>query len=270
MFTVKEVPWKVILVWLLVSTGLTALINLVLFPGPLFDPIARATGNLIDATLQANLLSLLMFVLVVFGWGRLRPSDVGLDWSKLAPGLSLVALLWLSTQAIVLLINGVNGDIHLDPAWSERGITTVLGALIAQLAGNALFEEVNYRGFYLSQLYLKIRTPDERNRRWWAILSMLGLFVLSHIPNRIFSGYSLADIPLDFALLLSYGLFFTAVYLISGNLFLAIGVHTLVNRPTLITEAPFPAQIVLFLLTCILLGVLRRNRRSFQQQTVTP
>ena len=179
-------------------------------------------------------------------------------------------LLWLAAQAVVLLINGVNGDIHFDPAWSERGVTTMLGALIAQLAGNAFFEEVNCRGFYLSQLYLKIRTPDERDRRWWAIFSMLGLFVLSHIPNRIFNGYSLADIPLDFVLLFCYGLFFTAVYLISGNLFLAIGVHALLNGPTLITEAPFPAQIILFLLTCILLAILRRHNRSFQQQAVTP
>ena len=27
---------------------------------------------------------------------------------------------------------------------------------------------------------------------------MLILFILSHIPNRIFAGYSLADIPFDF------------------------------------------------------------------------
>ncbi len=56
---------------------------------------------------------------------------------------------------------------------------------------------------------------------------MLGIFILSHIPNRIFHGYSLADIPLDFALLFAWGLFFTAIYLVSGNLFLAIGVHSL-------------------------------------------
>jgi hypothetical protein len=266
MFNIKEVPWKVVLVWLLLSMCLTTLINLVLFPGPFFDPIARATANLIDATLQANLLTLLLFALVIFGWGKLRPLDVGLEWGKLPQALCLTALLWLATQAIVLLINGINGDIHLDPAWNVRGVTTMLGGLIAQLAGNALFEEVNYRGFYLGQFYLKIRHSNERRRLAWAVLSMLGLFVLSHIPNRIFSGYSLADIPLDFALLFGYGLFFTAVYLISGNLFLAIGVHALVNRPTLITEAPVPAQLVLFLLTCLLLAVLYRRHKAFQLQ----
>lgn len=270
MFDVKEAPSKVILVQLLVSTLMVIIINLVLFPGPFFDPIARVTGRLIDATLQANLLSILLFSLIVFGWGKLRPSDVGLEWGKLAEGLTLTALLWLVTQAIVLLINWINGDIHLDPAWSERGVTTMLGGLLAQLAGNAFYEEMSYRGFYLKQLYLKIKNPHERSRLTLAILFMLGLFILSHIPNRIFSGYTLADIPRDFVLLFGWGLFFTAVYLLSGNLFLAIGVHALSNSPTLITESTFPAQVLLFFLTCILLAVLRRRNRSFQQQPLTP
>ena len=95
---------------------------------------------------------------------------------------------------------------------------------------------------------------------------MLVLFVLSHIPNRIFSGYSLADIPLDFALLFAWGLFFTAIYLISGNLFLAIGVHALSNRPTLITEATFPPQALLFILTWILLAMLSFQKRQRRLQ----
>ncbi|HEX5838759.1 MAG TPA: CPBP family intramembrane glutamic endopeptidase [Anaerolineales bacterium] len=266
MFNVKEVPWKVILVYLLVSIGLVMLINLVLFPSTFFFPIAKATSGLIDGTLQANLINILVFSLIVFGWAKLRPSDVGLDWSKLLQGLSLTALLWLATQTIVLLINVINGDIHLDPLWSERGVTVVIGGLIGQLLGNAFYEEMLYRGFYLSQFYLKLRKTNERRRLTWAILSMLGIFILSHIPNRIFHGYSLADIPLDFALLFAWGLFFTAIYLLSGNLFLAIGVHALVNRPTMISEATFPVQALLFILTCILLAVLRKQNKHNAEQ----
>ena len=95
---------------------------------------------------------------------------------------------------------------------------------------------------------------------------MLVLFVLSHIPNRIFFGYNLADIPLDFALLFAWGLFFTAIYLISGNLFLAIGVHALSNRLTLITEATFPPQALLFILTWILLAMLSFQKRQRRLQ----
>jgi membrane protease YdiL (CAAX protease family) len=262
MFNVKESPWKIILVYLLISACLTSLINLVLFPSPFFAPIANATGNLIDATLQANALNILLFCLIIFGWGKLRPIDVGLEWGKLAQGLSLTALLWITAQAVILLINWINGDIHLDPIWSERGASTVLGGLIAQLLGNAFFEEMQYRGFYLSQFYLKLKTQNEGDRRIWSILAMLTLFILSHIPNRIFSGYTLADIPMDFALLFIWGLFFTATYLVSGNLFLAIGVHALMNKPTMITEANFPAGILVALLALILLVVLGIRKRK--------
>jgi membrane protease YdiL (CAAX protease family) len=264
MFSVKEAPWKIILVYLLVSTCLTSLINLVLFPSPFFDPIANATGNLIDATLQANVLNILLFCLIIFGWGKLRPIDVGLDWSKVKQGLSLTILLWLTTQVIVLLINWINGDIHLAPIWSERGVTTVLGGLIAQLLGNAFAEEMEYRGFYLSQFYLKIKTQNEGDRRIWSVFAMLILFILSHIPNRIFWGYTLADIPQDFALLFIWGLFFTAVYLVSGNLFLAIGVHALMNKPTLITEASFPASILVGLLSLIMIIVIGVRKGKFK------
>jgi membrane protease YdiL (CAAX protease family) len=270
MFNIKEAPWKVILVYLLVSIGLTMLINLVLFPSPFFMPIARGTWGLIDGTLQANLINILVFCLIVFGWGKLRPADVGLKWGKLAQGVYLTALLWLAIQAIVLLINWINDDVHLDPIWSERGVTVVIGGLLGQLLGNAFFEEMAYRGFYLGQFYLKIKIPNERRRLVWAILTMLGLFMLSHIPNRIFSGYTLADIPLDFIFLFAWGLFFTVIYLISGNLFLAIGVHALVNRPTLITEATFPVQVVLFFLTCILLVVLHVRRSRAMQTSHSP
>ena len=268
MLNFKEAPWKIILVQLVASTILLSVTNLVLFPSPIFDPIARATGGLINGTLQANLLTILLFSLIVFGWGKLHPADVGLDWTKLGQGFSLTALLWLAMQAIMLLISWLSGEVRLDPTWGERGVPAVLGALIGQLAGNAFFEEMNYRGFYLSQFYLKLKKVSERRRMTLAILTMLGLFILSHIPNRIFGGYTLADIPLDFALLFAYGLFFTAIYLLSGNLFLAIGVHALINRPTLLTESPIPAQALLFLLTCILLAVLRRRKRPYQQQVL--
>jgi len=46
-FDVKEAPWKVILLFLVAGTLMVSVINLVLFPGPFFDPIARVTGGLV-------------------------------------------------------------------------------------------------------------------------------------------------------------------------------------------------------------------------------
>lgn len=263
MFNVKEAPWKVILVFLAASITLASVINLVLFPSEFFHPIGRATGGLVDATLQANILNILVFSLIIFGWGKLRPKDVGLDPSKLKQAVSLTVLLWIATQAILLLINWINGDIHLDPVWSERGVTVVFGWLIAQLLGNALYEEMSFRGFYLSQFHLKLNMQNEKQRRVVAVLAMLTLFILSHIPNRIFAGYTLSEIPLDFALLFIWGLLFTLFYLVSENLFLAVGIHALLNKPTMITEAPFEASMLVAILGILLLVVLwLRKRRS--------
>ena len=262
MLNVKPAPWKVIITYWVLSTCLTAFINLVLFPSPFFDPITKGTRGLVDATLQANLLNILLFGILVFGWGKLRPMDVGLDWSKLKQGISLTVLLWILAQAIVLLINWINGDIHLNPLWSKFGVTTVLGALIAQLAGNAFFEEMEYRGFYLSQFYIRIKDPIERWKLGWALFFMACLFVLSHIPNRIFFGYALADIPADFAMLFMWGLFFAAIYLISGNLFFAVGVHALMNQPTMITEATFPVGLLISLLALIMIIYLGIRKRK--------
>jgi hypothetical protein len=91
---------------------------------------------------------------------------------------------------------------------------------------------------------------------------MLILFILSHIPNRIFAGYTLADIPLDFAILFTWGLLFTLLYLVSGNLFLAIGFHALLNQPTTITEATFPTAILVGILGILLLVILALQKRK--------
>jgi membrane protease YdiL (CAAX protease family) len=266
MFNAKPIPWKIIITYLVLSTCLTTLINLVLFPSPFFDPITKATGGLVNATLQANLLNVLLFSVIVFGWGKLRPSHVGLDWKKLRQGLLLTLLIWVIAQTVVLLINWVNGDIHLDPHWSERGVTVVLGALIAQLAGNAFFEEMEYRGFYLSQFYTHNRATVERERLAWAFFYMACLFALSHIPNRIFSG-TIGNFPMDFILLFMWGMFFATVYLISDNLFLAMGVHALMNQPTMITEAPFSAGILvatLGLIIILIMGIRKRKAKADQ------
>ena len=258
----RETPWKIILIYLVFCIGMMILINLVLFPSPFFNPIVRATSGLVNATLQAGLINLLLFGLFIFGWARLRPTDVGLQWRKLPHALLVTGALWAGMQAIALIMGWINGDIQFDPLWSKHGVTAVLGALLGQLLGNSLFEETLYRGFILPEFFLKIKIKNQKWRTAGAIAGMLILFILSHIPNRIFAGYSLADIPFDFALLTLYGLLFTAIYLLSGNLFLAVGVHALVNAPTMIIATSFEPQIILLVLAAILLVVLWKKPRK--------
>jgi membrane protease YdiL (CAAX protease family) len=269
MLNVKEAPWKVILVSILVNIGMAALINLVLVPKSVFDSLENATSNLISISLQANLLNLLMFILIVFVWGKLRPADVGLEWRKIPQGLLFTALLWLAMQAIILLIGWMNGDIHLHPGLSKYGLTAIIGNIIGQFAGTAFFEEAQARGFYLRQFYLKIKIQNERARWAWALLSMAGLFALFHIPNRIYNGLALSDIPFDLIFLLLSALFLALIYVVSGNLFFAIGVHALMNQPILITETTFPTILFVPLFGLLLAALSRARKRQTAQVTLS-
>ncbi len=254
----KEISTRVLVVYFLLAMALSVLVNLVLFPGTLFDPLERATGGLINATLQANLLGLALFALFVFGLGRLRPADVGLEWRKLPQALLVTGLLWLGMQVAALAISLVRGGVALDAVWVERGAGAVLGWLIGQLLGNALVEELLYRGLLLPQLFHKFKIGNRRLRLVAAAAAMLALFVLSHIPNRIFMGYTVGEMLIDIPILLGYGLLFTIIYLVTENLFVAVGVHALVNEPTLVTALPFPAQLILLVMVVVMLVVWRR------------
>lgn len=257
MLNVKEASWKVILVYLVTSLCMSLLINLVLFPNSFFTPIAKATAYLINPTLQANLLLLLVFSLIVFGWGKLRPADVGLEWHKLARGIELVVAVWLVARFIVLFISAIGG-IGPDSIESSFARVDTLGSFISQLLGSALLAEMTYRGFYLSQFYLKIKRGNEYQRQAWAILCMAGLSVLFYIPDRIQYGMHLSQMPL--IPLFFEGLYFALLYLLSGNLFYTIGIHTLVNQPDLITHTIFPGTLLIRILGLLLLLILQLQK----------
>lgn len=258
----KRISTGILVSFYLLAIGLTTLINLVLFRGPWFDPLERATGGLVNATLQANLLNLILFGVFVFGLGRLRPADVGLEWGKLPRALLLTGALWLGMQIIALIISAINSSISLDPLWVERGVTGGLGVLTGQLLGNALFEELLYRGLLWPQFFGRIKISQRGWRAGIAAAAMLALFILSHIPNRIFQGYGLAEMLQNVPILLLWGALFTAIYWVTENLFLAIGVHALVNAPTLVTAFPhFPPQLILLALVILLLVAWRKITR---------
>lgn len=78
---------------------------------------------------------------------------------------------------------------RINPSWAEVGVGAILGLLVAQLFGNALYEGVLFRAVLLNQLVLKLR-----DRRWGFPLALVGsrtIFALLHVPNRLLQGNSL-------------------------------------------------------------------------------
>ena len=108
----------------------------------------------------------------------------------------MTAVLWLFAQVGLVAWQAVfgrtgwsGGPFDANPLWN-RGATVVTGALIAQLLGNALYEEITFRGFLLPQLYLKLERWQDRPalRIACAVLLSVAMFALIHIPIRLWTG----------------------------------------------------------------------------------
>lgn len=221
---------------------LAAVINLVLFAGDTFRPLASATGGLLTGSLVANLAFIgVIAVRIILHHGELRAYDVGLVWRRIPMGVLVTLGIWAAAQVVHGLAGLLTyGEVRVAPVWNSAGMYILIGMVLTQLFGNALFEEIAYRGFLFPQLYLRW----QRLRPVWRLIAALlvsqGIFALSHIPNRIYLGMSRDAIVIDLLMLLGWGVLFTAIYARTDNLFVVIGVHALGNTPTtLFDTAPF-------------------------------
>ncbi|MBZ0291973.1 MAG: CPBP family intramembrane metalloprotease [Anaerolineae bacterium] len=257
---IRQTSWWVIGLFYIAHIALALFINFVIFPSGLTDPIQRATGGLINATLLANFINL---ALIVFGilviLGKQRARDLGLIWRHLPGALLLTLLIWLVAQAVLVLLALAQGQpLALHPNWNQRGTTIVLGVLIGQVFGNALYEEISFRGFLLPQLYFKI---NARPRLLIALLISQALFALMHIPNRLAFGATLAEAVSNLPMLLLLGILFALFYLVTGSIFLSIGVHALGNAATPLFASGADPSLITYLVALVVLLILVARQR---------
>lgn len=239
---IRRAPARVVIVFIGAHFALITIVNLIVFAGEWLRPLAAATGGLITGTLVVNLILIATLVIgVMMLYGGQRPVDLGLIARRLPAGVMFPLGVWALAQFIHAIAGWLaHGTIALNPAWST-GATALIGLLLAQVLGNALFEEIAYRGFLFPQLYFQFSAL--RRYRWWrvsaAVAAAGAVFALSHIPNRIYLGLGVDEIVPDLLMLTVWGLLYTLIYLRTDNLFLTVGVHALGNAPTtLLTTAP--------------------------------
>jgi CAAX protease family protein len=152
----------------------------VLFPSGILKVFAAPTGGLITATLVANFISLAVVVgLVLCLIGGLRLSDLGLRGSDVPIAVVLTISAWIGVNAI-------------EAAWQAVADGAVIGALLAQLFGNALYEEILFRGVLLRQTYWRLETTRLTNLQTLAIAIAISqsLFALIHLPILLGGGLS--------------------------------------------------------------------------------
>ena len=115
----------------------------------------------------------------------------------------------------------------------------MIGGILGQLFGNALAEETVFRGFFFPQFYYKFgkRLGRVRALVTAALVSQVA-FALLHLPNRLFvKGVPSSELLGDQVQLVVMGLVFLAIYVVTRNLFVAVGIHALANDPAPLIQA---------------------------------
>lgn len=271
-------------VWLLILTLiieplLVAYFQLLAFPNPKnwFPPLAwlsSATGGLVDGTLVGCVTLQIVIVLgILIGLGRLRPKELGLDLTHLWPAVKLTFLIWLASQILQFALTPLLGkSIEINPLWGAGSWRIASSEWLGQLFGNCPFEEVLFRGFLLPQCLLLAMHWVPQARRWKhlaiALFLSQGYFALGHVMFNLHQPEGQWLLIAQFV----FGLLFAAIYLSTGNLFVAVGVHALVNNPAPLLKDPLPGpgvtgSIVLvgcLIWLCILPWIEKRGRGSIR------
>lgn len=242
--------------------------------GRMIDDMHAVTNGWITPQLVYPMISLGLVWLAFFRIGHLRCSDVGWRASSVIPAAVTTVGFWMCIQGSLWLRDLVEGQ---EPTWTWRwrGQGSVLAALNAQLIGNSLTEETLFRGCLLPQLYLRLARVTRRSGALAvALLAPLALSVVIHLP-RLVDEEELAGASLNEALFwtLRFGLLLSLVFLVTKNLFLCVGLHSLWNaRPVLIAAPWQNIELAWWVWTTLLLmgWSLISNSRATQSRQPPP
>jgi hypothetical protein len=239
---------------------LTLALNLIFSVGRGFYlPIYNASHHLVTPTLigAGTLGVVVVAVLVIFG--KLPLHDFGWIRTKLVPGLTATVVLWIVMQLIeVLTAIATKGRLQLSPTLTSAEWTTVVGVLIGQALGTAPAEETWFRGFLLPQLRIRLGQLSPALALGLAIVASQALFALYHLPNLLLGnsrvvGTSALDVTSQLGIDFAVGVLFAGIYIRTGNLFLLMGIHALLNAGTSVVATPIdPVPVLLGLAVLVL------------------
>ena len=265
--SVRPMPLWFMILALVLYFVLNYLVNIVATPAKLLPSLPAATGHVIAPTFLNYVPLFIIMGLLLVLIGRLRCNDLCLIRRRLLPAIAWVVGSWIVAQLFLLLVH--LGDVSIDPAWNGRVVAKISDLITGQLLGNALYEDVFWRAFLISQLVLLL----VRRMKWkfgtaltWAILVSSVLFALSHLPHDFAHGFSTSQIIYGQLGRLAAGLVLAGLFLLSNNIFIAIGIHGLVNDPLVLFESSNSELVQVFFVFAPLLVLailaIRRRRAS--------
>jgi len=214
-----------------------------IFPSGMLRPVSRATAGLVNATLVLNLGMLAVVAgLLLCRVAGMRGIDLGLEARHIPAAVGWTLATWILVNVGVAAWQFLReGAITYNPDWRERGASVVVGGLLAQYLGNALYEEIMFRGLLLRQLFWRLegRTGPDLERFVIALVISQAWFAALHLPLYLSQGMPLAQALTILPNVLLAGAAFSILYVRTGNLLLAVGIHAFVNEPALVVADPF-------------------------------
>lgn len=251
------VSWFVLFLFLVTYDGLTFFLHADVLPDNFSIRLFVETGGVITYTLFGYLVKLVVTVGgILFIAGRLRPVDVGLKREGIPGAIVILLSVWLVVQAIQLGLGRLAGTPGVEMMWLETPTGVLVGRGLQEFIGTAFVEEVVYRGFLLQQLFLKTEHLLPGREPWrmvFALWASQWYFGLNHIPAGLGQGMTYEQLTVFVVHTVLMGVFFAAIYLRTGNLWLSMGVHALVNNPLTIFRSPVDASLIVLVLAVVLL-----------------
>lgn len=251
---VRPAPLSLLLAVVAVHVCLKGVFFSSWFLGSVGIPVENATEGLITI---GTLAGTVVWVLIIGGmlrlWGGIRVRDLGLSWESFREALPVVLSVWLVSQLVLVVTESSTGGV--DWAGGGPGIGWWIGQRIQSLVGSGLTEEVLYRGFFLGQIFLLLRVRYGRDASLTlAIVASSVYFGLNHIPGGLAMGLGPEALTTHVVQMSLGGALFATLYLRSGNLFVAVGAHTLINDPiSLLATTISPSLVVLISVALLLL-----------------
>ncbi|MDG2200818.1 MAG: CPBP family intramembrane metalloprotease [Phycisphaerales bacterium] len=265
--SVRPVSLWLLILAVVLFLAMTWFANQVTRPTDWFPGLAAASGHVISTTFLNYIPMFIIMGLLLVLVGRLRCNDLALIRQRFLPGLAWVVCTWIVVQLLVVLIQ--KGAVSLDPSWDGQVVKKISLLVTGQLLGNALYEELFWRAFLISQLVLlmtRVMKLRMRTALAWAIIISSVLFALFHIPNDLLHGREI--LPGQWSRLIS-GIVFGSLFLLSNNIFLVIGIHGLANKPLFLFQDSGDVKEVIWFAPLVVLLVMAVLRRFRQPRTAS-
>lgn len=193
---------------------------------------------------------------------KLSLKELGLEKSKLRNGVVVNISLFLILQLYGLLYSYFTlGKFVISEGFTEW--TIIVGSYLQYIFGVALFEEVAFRGFLIPQVFIRLKSNGSFRMLVTLIISQF-LFSIVHIPIRLVSGVNFLELVMSLVSVFVIGLIFSFIYLLTENLFIAMGIHAIwdltMNNAISIFTSKYAIIVILIFSFMLLYISVTRNR----------